>query len=178
MRSHEFRRPLYVSLRVVTVWCLFWGIAGPMAHSQQSPAPPTPRTRPALPGTHVSPSPVPQKLGIVLHIDGPATVNKKMCSESTFDIKYSVINNTTELANGTIRARFNGAWLTPVGSAKLNNLPPGKAASGAFTACCSSSGSFTAWMEYRDKPSTAYNKIARDPYYAFDSLKISCTKTQ
>ena len=178
MKSHEFRTPLYVSLKAVTLWCLFWGIAGPIAHSQDSPAPPTPRTRPVLPGTHVPPPPVPQKLGIVLHIDGPVTVNRKMCGEYTFEIKYSVTNNTTESAYGTIRAAFNRAWLTPVGSAKLNKLPPGKAASGAFTACCPSSGSFTAWMDYRDKPSTAHNKIAGYPYYASDSLNISCTIIQ
>jgi hypothetical protein len=110
----------------------------------------------------------------VLHIDAPATVNQKKCTAHTFDIKYGVINNTPEPANGTIRASFNGAWLTPVGSAKLQALPPGKAASGAFTACCPSSGSFIALVEYRDGPSTTDSKVTKYPYSASDSLKINC----
>lgn len=178
MKSHEFRMPLCVSLKAATLWCLFWAIAGPIAHSQQSATPPTPHAQPVLPGTHVPPRPAPQKLGIVLHIDGPSTVGQKKCPEHTFDIKYRVVNNTTEPANGTIRAAFSGASVTPLGSAKVNNLPPGKAASGAFTACCPSSGSFTAWIEYHDKPSTAQNKNTEDPYYGFDSLKIRCTITR
>jgi hypothetical protein len=69
MRPHESRMPLYVSLKAVTLSCVLWGIAGPLAHSQESPAPPTPGTRPVLPGTHVPPQPVPPqpvppKLGI------------------------------------------------------------------------------------------------------------------
>jgi hypothetical protein len=178
MSSREFRMLPYVSLKAVTLRCLLAGIVASVAHSQESPPPPTPHSGLILPGTHVAPRAEPQKPGIVLHIDGPTTVNKKKCAEHTFDIKYRVVNNTNEPANGTLRAMFSGASLTPLGSAKLNNLPPGKAASGAFAACCPSRGSFTAWIEYRDKPSTAHNKNTEDPYYGFDSLKISCTTNQ
>jgi hypothetical protein len=171
MKSHEFRMPLYTPAKAVILWCAFWGIAGPVAHSQESPAPPAPHGGPVLPGTHVPPRPLPQILGIVLHIDGPTTVSQKKCTEHTFNIKYSVINNTTEPATGTIRAAFNGASIMPVGSAKLNNLPPGKTASGAFTACCPSEGFFIAQMDYRDEPSTAHNKI---PHSTSDTLNISC----
>jgi hypothetical protein len=178
MSSHEFRMQLHLSVRAATLCWVLWGVAVPIAHTQESPAPPAPHTSPVLPGTHVAPSPTPQRLGIVLHINGPATVKQNRCPASRFAIKYSVLNNTTELANGTLRATFNGVSLAPVGSAKLNNVPPGKAVSGAFTACCPSSGSFTASIDYRDNPSTTQNKIIGAPYYASDSLKISCTTIQ
>jgi hypothetical protein len=109
----------------------------------------------------------------VLHIDAPVSVNQVKCSEPshTFNIRYNVINNTSELANGTVRAVFNGVSLTSVGSAKLQLLP-GKQASGTFTACCPSSGSFKAGMEFhRDQSSTAQNKTGES---VFDSINISC----
>lgn len=176
MRSHEIRVPLYVSVKAVTLSCVFWGIAGSIAHSQDSPALPIPHTRPVLPDTHVPPRPVAQKPGVVLHIDAPVSVNQKKCSEPehTFNIKYNLINNTTEPANGTIRAMFNGVSLTPVGSAKLQLLP-GKKASGVFTACCPSNGSFAARMDYqRDEPSAAHNSSTAHAYYTTDSVNISC----
>lgn len=176
MRSPEIRVSLHISLKAVTLSCVFWGIGGSIAHSQDSPAPPVPHTGPVLPDTHVPPRPVAQKPGVVLHIDAPVSVNQKKCSapEHTFNIKYDVINNTTEPTNGTIRAMFNGVSLTPVGSAKLQ-LPPGRKASGAFTACCPASGSFAARMAYqRDEPSAAQGRPTGHIYYATDSVNISC----
>jgi hypothetical protein len=175
MRPYGVRIPLGVSAKSVTLWCVFWGITGPTALSQESPAPPTPHTGPVLSGTHVPPRPLSPKPGIVLHIDAPATVNQKKCGSQTFDIKYSVINDTSEPANGTIRAAFNGVSLTPAGSAKLSNLPPGKQTSGAFSACCPSSGSFMARIEYhRNEPSAARNKATGDSDSVSDSVNISC----
>lgn len=176
MRSHEIRVPLYVSLIAVALSSMFWAITGSLAHSQDSPPPPTPHVQPALPGTHVPPRSVGEQRRIVLHIDAPITVIQKQCSqpERTFNIKYNVVNNTAEVANGTIRASFNGVSLTPLGSAKVQLLP-GKEASGMFTACCPSGGSFTAHMDYqRDEPSMAHNKVAGYGYYASDSVNISC----
>jgi hypothetical protein len=170
----ETHLPLYVSMKVVAYGCLLWGMGGLTAHAQEKPSPPIPHTQPALPGTHVPPQPLIQKSEIVLHIDGPTTVNQKMCMRHTFDLTYSVINHSTAPANGTIRAAFNGSWLTPVGSGKLTSLPPGKVVSGAFTACCPAIGIFAARMEYRDDPSTAQNKTAGHLRLASDTVNISC----
>ena len=174
MKSNQFRVPLYGSMKIVMFSYLFWGIGGVIAYSQDTPVPPIPHARPVLPGTHVMPQPVVQKSDVVLHIDGPATAEQKQCTQHTFALKYSVINHSTEPASGTIRATFNGISLTAVGSAKLNNLGPGKAANGAFTACCPSRGSFTASMEYRDDSSSTQNKGTGHLHYASDSLNISC----
>ena len=175
MSWQELRVRLYFFPKAMTLWSVLWGAAAPLVHSQEHPAPPTPHKGPILPGTHVAPRLVSQKPGIVLRIDGPATVNQKKCARQTFDIRYSVINNTAAPANGVIRASFNGVLLTPVGSAKLHNLPPGKQASGMFTACCPASGSFTARMDYdREAPSTAHDKTAENAYSVSDSLNISC----
>lgn len=174
MKGAEFHKLLYVSMKVVTFGCLFGGMGWLIAHAQEKPSPPIPHTQSALPGTHVPPQPVIQRSDIVLHIDGPTTVNQKKCTRQTFDLTYSVINHSTEPANGTIRAAFNGSWLTPVGSAKLTNLPPGKVASGTFTACCPSTGIFAARMEYRDEPSKAQNVTTGHLYSASDTVNISC----
>jgi hypothetical protein len=173
MRSPEIRALLYLSLKAATLSSVFWGIAGTIAHSQDSPAPPAPHTRPVLPDTHVPPHSVAQKPGVVLHINAPVSVNQKRCSqpEHTFNIKYTLINNTTEPANGTIRGLFNGVSLTPVGSAKLQ-IPSGRQATGAFIACCPATGSFAARLDYqRDESSTARDKTTA---YASDSIHISC----
>jgi hypothetical protein len=74
MRSHKLSTPQHVSWKAVTLWCVLSGVGAPFAYSQGSPAPPTPRTQPVLPGTHVPPhplppQPVPPKIGIVLHTD-------------------------------------------------------------------------------------------------------------
>lgn len=174
MRSDEFWMPAYASLKSVSLCCVLLELAGPVAHSQERPAPPTPHTEPVLPGTHVRPQPVSQRPDIVLRIDGPATVNQKKCPENSFNINYTVINNTTKPINGTVRAAFNGAWLTPTGSAKLKNLPPGRAVSGAFTACCPSSGSFKASLDYHDETSESNSKITGHSYNASDSINITC----
>jgi hypothetical protein len=176
MRSPETRVSLYVPSRAATLACVFWGISGSVAHSQDSPAPPVPHARPVLPDTHVPPRPVAQEPGVVLHIDAPVSVADRKCSEPDhrFNIKYAVINNTTEPAKGTILAMFNGVSLTPVGSAKLE-LPPGKKAGGTFVACCPSSGSFAARMDYqRDEASAAQDRSTGHTYYASDSRNISC----
>src|SRR5690348_10709677 len=131
MSSYKIRIPHHLRLKAMTLGCVLLGINGPAVRSQQSPAPPAPHTGPALPGTHMAPRPSPQKPGVVLHIEGPAIVNQKKCAEHVFDIRYSVINNTVKPANGTIRIAFNGVSLNPTGSAKLNNLAPGREASGA-----------------------------------------------
>lgn len=166
--------PPNVPLKAVALTGLLSVTVGSTAHSQQAPAPPTPHTQPVLPGTHVPPSQVPQKLAIGLRIEAPTTVNQKMCAQHTFGIKYTLTNNTTKLANGTIQAAFNGVRLQPVGSAKVTNLPPGKAAIGAFTACCPSTGSFTASMDYHGEPSTTNAKLGGSSNDASDSLTIRC----
>ena len=174
MKRTELPMPLYVSLKVVTIGCLFWGADGRSAHAQENPSPPIPHTRPALPGTHVPPQPVIQRSDIVLHINGPTIVNQKSCTQHTFDLAYSVTNHSTESANGTIRATFNGSTLTPIGSAKLNNLLPGKVASGAFIACCPAPGIFAARMEYREEASKAPNDTTAHLHRTSDTVNISC----
>jgi len=130
----------------VAVGCLLWEV-GSLSYSQEPPTAPVPHSRPALPGTHVQPDPVLKKAGLVLHVDGPLVVEQKRCKRDSFEIKYSVANQSVTPANGTILATLNGVELTPVGSAKLS-LQPGKAISGAFTACCPANGLFPLRLEY------------------------------
>lgn len=160
MASIHYRLAMRVTAFVgLSVVCAL--IAGPIGHSQEKfPRPPNP-----------------VKEGIVLHIDGPDTVNQKLCGEYSFVIKYTVFSNTTEPANGTVQARFMGAQLKPVGSAKLNNLLPGHSASGGFTACCPGNvGVQKVFMEYHDKPYK--NPAVPTIMYQineYDSHDISCT---
>jgi hypothetical protein len=92
MRSLQFRMPRHVSLKVAVLGCLFWGVAGSVAHSQDSPPPPTPHTRPILPGTHVPPRPAPQNPATVQQIDGSASVDQTKCAQQTGNSKSGAAN--------------------------------------------------------------------------------------
>lgn len=153
---------------------MFWLVAFGASYSQDKPLPPIPHAQPVLPGTHVPPRPLSQNSDIMLRIDGPTTVSRKMCLRETFEIKYSVINKSKEPANGAIRAAFNGTSLTPVASAKVDKLASGKVATGAFKACCPSVGSFTVQMDYSDDPRSDHEKDGMRPRHASDSLNINC----
>jgi hypothetical protein len=168
---HPIRRSLRCTsgMRAAVV-CVLWGI-GFVAHSQESPAPPVPHARPDLPGTHVQPDPVLKESVIALHVDGPLVVEQKRCTKDSFEIKYTVANHSAAPANGTILATLNGTGLTPVGSAKLTELQPGKAISGAFTACCPANGLFPLRLEFRGD---AGQKATERVSIAADPVNISC----
>lgn len=144
------------------------------ARADEHPVPPLPHARPSLPGTHVHPESIAQKLGLVLHVDGPFIVEQKRCQKDSFEIKFTVTNYSTEPATGALVGIFNGMALSPIGSAKLSELQPGKAMSGAFRACCPANGLFAFRLEYWDEAERARKKGPERLSSTFNSANISC----
>src|ERR1700761_877794 len=105
------------------VLCVFWGV-GSVAYSQAPPTAPVPHSRPDLPGTHVQPDPLSKRAAVELHVDGPLVVEQKRCKKESFELRYTIANHSAAPANGTILATLNGTSLTPIGSARLSELPP------------------------------------------------------
>lgn len=96
------------------------------------------------------PGPAAPAVGTFLTIDGtdPAAV----VQDQTFVVKFTVINNSGGLANGTVSGTFDGSPLRPMGGTTLHNLPSGQSASGALQAAGASTGMHVVRLLYRDKP--------------------------